>query len=333
MRVLSVVASGVAALALVVVPAPGPASADDGDISAWVTQAYEDEVHVAICLNAVDALPATVEFGYTVATGGRLVASGRLGDDDPSAVVLLARPCPRPLTSFAVVGLTPGTSYSVAVQATLTPRLLLEADDPADAIPVDPDRPARQDEASLTVTTAGSPPAPGAPSISPPADPGTGQEGESEDVGVDDPSTNDPDPATSRPDVVVVAADPTALDPATFATLTPEQVAAIPPDVFGSLSPATLRAVTPRQALRITARQAATLTPVRAASLRPLVVRSMTPSALRALRPAAMARLSPASVDRLTRAQLRALTVRQVSALRPRQLAVLTAAERSLLRR
>jgi hypothetical protein len=320
--------------ASVLVAAPA-ARADDGDISVWAIQSFETEIHVGVCLTAVQALPASIDLAYTISSAGAVVASGRLGDDDPGAVVLLAQPCPRPLTSFAVVGLIPGTTYDVTVQATLTPRLLLEADDPADTIPVDPARPARQDDATASVTTPGSPPAPGAPSVPSPVDPGAHEE-ESPDGNADDPGDDQAiptlDPASDRPEAVVVA-DPAALDPATLVTLTPEQVAAIPPDVFARLSPATLRALSSDQALRITPGQAAALTPVRAASLRPLAVRSMTTSAIRALRPTAVKRLSPATVDRLTRAQLRALTPSQVAALRPRQLAVLTAGERALLRR
>lgn len=314
-----------------------PAHADAGDISASVVRADESEIHVSVCLTAVDALPATLEFGYSVSSDGGTLASGRLGDDDPSAVTLLARPCPRPFTSFALEGLTPATTYTIDVTVTMTPRVTGAPDDPADVIPVDTARPVRTDAVRLVVSTVGSPavpvtatdpdPEPGGGPGSPGQTPATA----SDPIGGTTPAEEPPAAASSADEVIVVA--PQELNAAALATLSPTGIASIPPASFGLLSASELRVLTPGQAARITPAQAATIRPLNAAGIRPVSVAAMTPSAVRALRPAAVRAMAPAVVGRMTKVQLRALTARQAAALRPRQLAVLTPVERALLRR
>lgn len=313
---------------------PATARADDGDISLSVLRVSATEVHVGVCLSdaAVSTLPFNPVIQYSVTGPAGAVASATWSYEDPEAAVVNTNACPAEFVSFAITCLNPGTDYTFAATATLTPRLK------DDLGVVDTERAVRTASASVSATTRGS----AGPGGCPADDSGgsgdsgaAGPEPAPDAVTVTPSSGTTSDASTGAGTEVqpVIIARPQEFGPAQLAALSPEQIAMIDPATFGQLPPSAFTALKPDQAAALTPAQASAIRPARAASLSPATVRSIPVDAVKVLRPAAVKFLSPAAVGAMTTAQLRALTPRQIAALRPKQLAALTAAERALLRR
>ena len=302
------------------------------------------QVQFSICLTADyegsdQALPARLEGTYTVSLGGSVIRTTDWSNPDPTAVLLYTESCPSVFVTLAVDDLQLSQTYTIAVSATLSPKV--ENDD-GDYV-ADTSRSTITLSRSLTASTtdgltAGGESGGSGGSTSGGSTGGTsgsgstsgGSTGGTSGSGSSDGgSTGGATPGTAE----VVIEDPARFTVPQLSALTPEQVATIDAATFGQLPPRIFAALTPEQAATLTLAQASSIRPARAAELRPDTVAALPPATIAAMRPAAIKSLSLDAIKAMTRAQLRALTPRQIAALRPLQLAELTVAEKALLRR
>ena len=288
------------------------------------------QVQFSICLTADyegsdQALPARLEGTYTVSLGGSVIRTTDWSNPDPTAVLLYTESCPSVFVTLAVDDLQLSQTYTIAVSATLSPKV--ENDD-GDYV-ADTSRSTITLSRSLTASTTDGLTAGGESGGSGGSTSGGSTGGTSGSGSSDGGSTGGATPGTAE----VVIEDPARFTVPQLSALTPEQVATIDAATFGQLPPRIFAALTPEQAATLTLAQASSIRPARAAELRPDTVAALPPATIAAMRPAAIKSLSLDAIKAMTRAQLRALTPRQIAALRPLQLAELTVAEKALLRR
>jgi hypothetical protein len=301
-----------------------PAAAASQPVDIALLSSIDTQIQFAICVTSTSSLPGRLEGDYTVTHAGAGITAGTFTPGDPETLLRDIDPCPTPHLVVAVNNLTPGTTYTIDVTGTLTPKTENVDGDVID----DPARPVVSGSATLSVTTPRTAP-PSATDEATTSD-AAGPVGSSATPASGGASATGNSPAVNDVAPITIA-HPTAFGPNDLAALTPAQVATIKPSVLSRIPPRTFAALTPAQAAALTPQQVNAIRPARARWITPRAIAALQPSALAVMRPASTRAIKTRAIAALTRRQLTALAPRQVRALSARQLAALTPSEQRLL--